>query len=127
VEQHREEIRRLVTTINDAWSQGRPEELHQYFDDQMVIRGRAFQEMSRGREACVRSYIDFLNAATVERFQLGEPEIDLHGDTAVATYPWEMTYQLQGKTYTESGHDLFVFSHGSGAWRAIWRAMLVKS
>ncbi|HEY1337841.1 MAG TPA: nuclear transport factor 2 family protein [Bryobacteraceae bacterium] len=126
MEQHREEILSLLTRINNAWSQGRPLELNQYFDDQMVIRGPQFQEMGRGREACVRSYVDFLNNAKVHQFSLGEVQVDLHGDTAMATYPWEMTYELQSGTYTESGYDLFVFSHASGAWRAIWRAMLVK-
>jgi hypothetical protein len=126
MEQHREEIRSLVARINDAWSQGRPSDLDQYFDEHMVIRGPAFEEMGRGRQACVQSYVDFLNAAKVHRFKVSEPTVDLHGDTAVAAYLWEMTYEMDGQTFTESGHDLFVFSHTSGAWLAIWRAMLVK-
>ncbi len=127
MQQQHEEIRAIVQRINDAWLQGRPEELHQYFDDRMVIRGPGFQVLGTGRDACVQSYADFLKIATVHEYEysLGEPEIDVRGDSAVAAYPWKMTYSLESGRYTESGHDLFVFSRASGEWRAFWRTMLV--
>jgi ketosteroid isomerase-like protein len=125
MQQQHDEIRAIVQRIHDAWSQGRPEDLHQYFDDRMVIRGPEFLVMGRGRDACVQSYAGFLKVATVHEYDRGEPEIDLHGDTAVAVYSWKMTYSLESGRYTEKGHDLFVFSRASGEWRAIWRTMLV--
>ena len=119
-----EEVRSLVDNINQAWLQGRPDELNRYFDDRMVIRGPGFQEMGRGREACVASYRDFLRAAKILDCELSDPQIDVCGNTAVATCRWRMTYELAGQRYQESGHDLFVLSFESGAWRAVWRAML---
>ncbi len=123
-----EQVRLLLQRINDAWLRGPveqiPQKLGDYFHDQMVIRGPDFQELGRGKAACAKSYRDFLNQAKVHRCQLAEPQIDVAGDTAVAAYAWEMTYELNGQTYTESGHDLFAFTRDRGRWLAVWRTLL---
>lgn len=123
-----EQVRLLLQRINDAWLYGSAEEIPQKledcFHDQMVIRGPDFQELGRGKAACAKSYQDFLNQAKVQNCKLAEPHIDIAGDTAVAAYAWEMTYELNGQTYTESGHDLFAFTRDQGRWRAVWRTVL---
>jgi len=124
----REEIRLLLNKINDAWLAGPPDGipgvLNECFSADMVIRGPGFQAMGRGKEACVKSYVDFVRQARVRNCTLSEPEIDGFGDTAIATYSWEMTYELDGHEYHDSGHDLFVLSRMEGRWLAVWRAML---
>ena len=124
----REEIRLLLNKINDAWLAGPPDGipgvLNECFSADMVIKGPSFQAMGRGKEACVKSYVDFVRQARVRSCTLSEPEIDHFGDTAIATYSWEMTYELDGHEYHNSGHDLFVLSRVEGRWLAVWRAML---
>ncbi|PYV06211.1 MAG: hypothetical protein DMG26_03720 [Acidobacteria bacterium] len=123
-----EEIRLLLNKINDAWLKGRPEDLpgvlSRCFHDDIVIKGPGFQAMGRGKEACVKSYAGFTRQARVRSCMLSEPEIDHFGDTAIATYSWEMTYELGGHEYHESGHDLFVLAGVEGRWQAVWRALL---
>jgi hypothetical protein len=53
-----------------------------------------------------------------------EPDVDIFGDTAIAVYAWNMTYELSGLEYRESGHDVFVFNRDQGRWLAVWRVML---
>ena len=124
----REEIRLLLNKINDAWLAGPPDGipgvLNECFSADMVIRGPGFQAMGRGKEACVKSYVDFVRQARVRNCTLSEPEIDGFGDTAIATYSWEMTYELHGHEYHDSGHDLFVLARVEGRWLAVWPAML---
>ena len=123
-----EEIRVLLNQINDAWLKGRPEDLpavlDRCFHDDIVIKGPGFQAMGRGKDACVKSYADFMRQAGVRSCKLSEPEIDRFGDTAIATYSWEMTYEVAGQESHESGHDLFVLTRFQGRWQAIWRALL---
>ena len=124
----REEIRLLLNKINDAWLAGPPDGipgvLNECFSADMVIRGPGFQAMGRGKEACVKSYVDFVRQAKVRSCTLSEPEIDHFGDTAIAAYSWEMTYELDGHEYHDSGHDLFVLARVEGRWLAVWRALL---
>ena len=71
----------------------------------------------------MQSYVDFVRQAVIKKCELSDPVIDQSGDTAIATYAWEMTYELEGREYHESGHDLFVLARVEGRWQAIWRAM----
>ena len=53
------------------------------------------------------------------------PSVDVFGRSAVAVCPWEMTYELSGKQYRETGHDTLVFTRETGRWLVVWRLMLV--
>lgn len=129
VERHaRKEVRLLLKKINNAWLKGRPDKLSDVpkdcFHKDVVIKGPGFQQLAEGNDACTKSYNDFIHQATVRECKLSEPDIDLWGNTAVATYSWEMTYEMNGQDHHESGYDLFVFARARGRWRAVWRAML---
>ncbi|HEX2574157.1 MAG TPA: nuclear transport factor 2 family protein [Polyangia bacterium] len=114
----------LVQEINDAWRSHQTGALHELFHEDMIIVGPGFAPLAKGRPACVASYEDFLRSAAVQAYSETVPTIEIWGDTATATYGWEMTYALEGQTYTETGHDAFVFARAEGRWRAVWRAMM---
>ena len=120
-EHNKEEIRRVLARIGEAWLNGRPDELNEYFHDDIVIKGPGFQELGRGKEVCVQSYKDFLNQTSIKSFKESEPYIDLWDDTAIATTPWEMVYVLENKEYKESGHDTFAFVYKNDRWQVVWR------
>jgi len=125
------EVRAALQKINDAWLKGPPDDLAQSlnecFDEDMVVRGPGFQELARGRAACVQSYEQFLREAKVRQCRLDEPSIDVFGDTALAVYGWDMIYELNGQEYHETGCDLFLFKRASSGWLAVWRAMTVNA
>ena len=47
------------------------------------------------------------------------------GDTAVASFSWDIEYEMQKKVSRENGRDIFVFARARGTWRAVWRTMLL--
>ena len=103
----REEVRDLINRINEAWLGGRTGELNEYFHNDMVIRGPDLTELARGRESCVKSYQDFVQKSLVRNFKASEPMVDLWDSLAVATCPWEISYEMQGQIHHEVGCDLF--------------------
>jgi len=121
-------IRELIDYMNNAWLQGAIEELPAALDacfhDQMVIRGADLQIASAGKDACIQSYLDFVSQAAIRECTLEEPTIDLAGDSAVAVYSWDMTYDMAGQTYEESGTDVLMLARVLGRWLITWRAML---
>jgi ketosteroid isomerase-like protein len=119
-----EQIRSLLSRINEAWLKGHTERLNEYFHDDVVVKGPDLQEMARGREACVKSYADFMRMAKVKEFQAFEPVIDLFGNVAVVTGPWKISYRMNDRDYHESGRDLLVLIREVGEWRVVWRAVL---
>ena len=122
------EIRELIHKINDVWTTKRPEEIPAAiagcFDESVSFHGPGFVEVGRGPDVCVNSYAEFVRQTTLHECKLSEPAVDVHGDTAVATYSWEVAYALDGKDYRDKGHDVLVLARSAGKWQAVWRAML---
>jgi ketosteroid isomerase-like protein len=104
-----QEISRIVRDLNDAWVEGRPEDLDRFFHEHMVIVAPGLQERLEGREDCMGSYRDFCSRATMRGFRIMDPAIDVFGETAIATYSYEISYELDGEGFDETGRDVFVF------------------
>jgi hypothetical protein len=68
-----EQVRQLPRRINEAWLKGPVEELAECFHEDMIIAGPDLQPLASGREACVRSYVDFVGQATIRECRLAEP------------------------------------------------------
>jgi uncharacterized protein (TIGR02246 family) len=122
-----EEVRLLISKMNQAWLKGNLEELREYFHDDVAVKGPRFESVATGKEACVNSYADFVRAAKIQDFKESDIRVDPFGSAAVATFAWEITYEMNGQDYHETGHDVFVFARRDGKWRAIWRAVLVAA
>jgi ketosteroid isomerase-like protein len=124
----REQIRELIERMNRAWLEGPMEDLPAAlgacFHPAMVIRGGDLEVHGSGRDECVASYVDFLERATVDACNFEEPSIDVAGDTAVAVYGWEMTFEMEGQTHHEAGSDILALTREGGRWTIAWRAML---
>lgn len=122
-----DEVRRVIGRLHDAWSKNPSDEIPRAMDglwhrDAVILAGA--QEMARGREACIKSYQDFVEQAIVEDTTLGKPSIEVWGDTAVATSAWHMTYDLDGQRHTESGHESFVLVRTDSGWEIVWRSII---
>ncbi|HLH09801.1 MAG TPA: nuclear transport factor 2 family protein [Terriglobales bacterium] len=125
----RQAIRKLIDTINHAWLNGPLDQMEvtlgACFHENMIIKGPGLRELCRGRTACARSYKEFVEQSNILDCKLSHAEIDVAGNTAAATYSWNMSYEMHGKRRRESGEDFFVFTRDDGRWWAHWRVILV--
>ncbi len=119
-------VAELIRTINEAWLEGRTEELHRFFHDDMIIAGPNAAKMGEGREACVKSYTDFIDSAHIAHFDSKEVSVDVWGNAALAFYEFEITYKMHGMEYHETGRDVFLFTRESAThpWLAVWRMVI---
>jgi uncharacterized protein (TIGR02246 family) len=120
-----DEIRELIKRLNDAWVKGQPGQLASFFREDIVMVHPDFAQRTEGRDACVASYEDFCKQAAILDFNLLEPIIDVFGDTAVASYAYEISYEMGGERFKDSGRDLFVFIRQDDRWQAVWRTMII--
>lgn len=117
-------IWQIVVYINHAWSKGQVGDLRNYLREDMVIVSPGLQDRLVGREACVNSYQEFRNQATIQSYQESDAAVDVFGNMAVATYRWEIEYDMAGQAYRETGGDLFVFVREGEGWQAVWRTLI---
>jgi ketosteroid isomerase-like protein len=123
-----DEIRQIVSAINDAWTQGRPADAAGSFHAGVVNVYPGFSGREVGARAFVESYRDFARQAAIHSFSMTDMAVDIFGDTAVASYRYIIDYDMGGQTFHDVGHDLFVFKREStGPWRVVWRTLVPQS
>lgn len=117
-------IWQIIQDLNKAWIEGHPENLENYFHNDMIIVAPDFQEKGNGKEACVESYKNFTNMASISNFKESDPKIEIFGFTAIVSYSFEISYEMNNETFQDTGRDLFVFIHENKKWQAVWRTVL---
>jgi ketosteroid isomerase-like protein len=118
-----EEVSRTLSSINQAWLEGRPRDLEPLLAPNVVtlLPGGSRVE---GREALVQSFVDMCENARVHGFEESDRQVDVFGETAVASFAFVLVYERNGEKYRSTGRDIWVFSRGDGGWQAIYRTML---
>ena len=123
------EVARTLTALNAAWRERRYDELATFLAEDMVFALPGFSGRLDGAAAVVASYREFMERATLTAYDESAPAVDVWGETAVASFRWEMAWLAGGVPNRATGHDIFVFRRAGvgGPWRAVWRTMTFES
>jgi hypothetical protein len=120
----RDEVTRVLRSVNDCWLKGRPQEMAAYLHDDMAMVFPGFAGRVNSASAVIAGYEDFCSNARVHEYDEQDLQIDVCGSTAVASYSFQVVFEREGLKYSSTGRDLFVFSEEAGKWLAVWRTML---
>ncbi len=120
----RHAVAETMRWINQAWLDGRPDDIADRLHPAMVMVFPGFTGRGEGRAAIVAGFVDFCSNATVHSYREADAQIDVAGDTAVMSYTFEMVYERSGENYQATGRDVWVFTRHDGQWLGVWRTML---
>ena len=122
------EIWELIRRSNRAWLAGAAHEVANLFDEDAVVIAPRLQGRMEGRDAIVRSYEDYVHHARTHAFEELEHQIDVFGDSAVATYRFTVRYTIEGEDaeHDETGQEVLVFRRSAGGWKVIWRTQAIE-
>jgi uncharacterized protein (TIGR02246 family) len=116
-------IRRVVAGISTAWRSKRIAELHDLFADDVVLIAPGARARLQGRAAVVETYREFAESTANHDYSESDLAVDVFGDTAIATYRFEIAWTRDNARYRETGTDVLVLAHRDGAWRVVWRTI----
>ena len=117
-------VAEAMRAINQAWLQGRVDDMAPALHPEIVMVFPRFSGQMRGREPFLSGFRDFVQSATLHGFHDHDHQVDVVGDTAVITFPYEMVYTRSGERYRATGRDLWIFQKQGAAWVAVWRTMM---
>ncbi len=118
------EIRGVLSRLTASWREERFDELEDILHQSVVFVEPGFRGRIEGKTACVDSFRQFMSAAKVVDYVERDVVIDVWGTTAIATYGFEMTWEKDGKSYRDAGHDVLVFAREESRWQVVWRTMV---
>jgi uncharacterized protein (TIGR02246 family) len=117
------EPRAVIERINAAWRAGRANDSAPLFHADAIILAPNGERVV-GREAVIRSYVEFTAAAAIDEYTESDYTVDVFGATAVVAYRWQMAWRAGGESYRERGRDVFVLTRGAAGWQVAWRTLL---
>ncbi len=117
----RDEIVEVLHRIDDAWLESRADDMADDLDEGVAFVEEGFRSRVEGRDRAIRYDRDFLSSATILEFSESDLLVNVWGDTAVATFRYELAWEADGKRRQARGHDLFVFRRTGAKWLAVLR------
>jgi uncharacterized protein (TIGR02246 family) len=111
----------MVLAANRAWREGRPEDVASLFHRDVVMESPDGAVPCRGRDAMVRSFVEYTRAVDTLHFRETDHAVHVVGDTAVVSYRFEVIYESAGERHDEIGRERLVFVLDGGRWSVIWR------
>ena len=117
-------VESLLKNIVAASNTGNLEELKKYFHSSMVIEGPEFQERKEGRDQCIQHHEEFHRNVKIQSFKDSDYQVNVWGDTAVASCRFEGQMETGGEVFKDTGRDLYVFSRKNGEWQAVWNSVV---
>lgn len=118
------EVTQTLQRLNQAWLDGRPEDIGPLLHPDVVVVFPGFSGQTEGRVAVVAGFVDFCAEAKVHEYVEADHRVNVIGDTAVASFSFSMVYERSGERYRSTGRDFWVFARQNDDWLAIWRTML---
>lgn len=128
MKQTRDRILQIVKTVSQTCKEGKEfDRLAPFFHDHMVMSSPGFDRRAEGKAACLINYEDACSQMVFRRFEGSNEHIDIIDNTAVVTYRYDCVWDYQGKTFTDDGHEIFVFIRKDEDWQIIWRTLIPGS
>ena len=120
------DIKNTFKSMNQAWLSGNTERLNDYFHNDIVIVSPDMKVLGKGKEECIKSYIDFLSHAKVLEIKENEPEVFLYDKVAIVFYEYEIFWEIKGKKQNEKGKEIYVFNFTGEKWLVVMRKIVPK-
>ncbi len=110
------EILNFIDSMNRCCTGGDPNELREYFHQDVVAFTPMDGERLEGRDACISSWKVFSEYARTYSFEEYDVKIQVYENTAIVTGYYDMSYNLAGQTIYETGRNLYTFIKEEGKW-----------
>jgi len=115
----KQEVWETLRAVNKAWTKGNPDDLAGYFHQDMVAIVPPVRRRIEGRDACIASWKGFAQSAKIHSWSEIDPLIQIYANSAVVTYYFEMSCDMDGQNTRLEGRDMVVFLKENGKWWVI--------
>lgn len=113
------EILKFIKDLNYCWTKGNPEDLNNYFHEDMVAVTPTDRYRREGSKSCVEGWAQFAKNAKIHSWKESDHRISIFSNAAVVTYYFDMSFDMGGQTVHMSGRDMFTLVKEGDRWWAV--------
>jgi ketosteroid isomerase-like protein len=122
MESEQQQIWETIQTMNRCWTGNDPEQfekLNYYFYETMVAVTPTEKCRLEGRQACVDGWKAFAVNCPIHYWKERDPKIQIFGSAAVATYYFEISFDMGDNTMVQNGRDMMTLIKEDGRWKVV--------
>lgn len=115
-------IWKTVRAINRCWTCGDLSELPklmEFFHDTMVAVTPTDKLRLEGGKACFEAWAGFCRRAKITCWKETDPKVQVYGDSAVVTYYYHLSLEIEGREMAMAGRDMFVLIKENDKWMVV--------
>jgi ketosteroid isomerase-like protein len=116
---------RLIRACNDAWQQRDWATLSECFHPQAVLLPPDAGDPIVGRDPILETYKEFMAAAKVTSFTIGELVCFPFSATSMVHMRFTLGYQLNDEALTESGLEVYAINSEGTDAQIVWRSQMI--
>lgn len=113
----------IVQTINQKGLAGDLDQVRRHLHPNVMFVNTAGAVRVKGRQECMDAFQNFVRHVHASAFRLYNEKVEFEGETAVASYEFDMAYQLAGKDFRKKGREIVVLNRDGENWRVIYRTL----
>src|ERR1035437_6679445 len=118
----KESVIHTTQQISRLWRAAKWDELRDCFAPGIVQVGPRTKELSRGCDAAIGSYRQFVEGARLTDYHEENFRVEVWPGFALCVYEWRMKYVTDGERRCSSGTYQFLFQEDAARqWTAVWR------
>lgn len=112
---------RLISEMNQAWLDGRFDELSRYFTPDVIMLLPGSKQTIQGVENMINSYKAFTQNATVHQFKIENLTLFEHEGFDIVHGEFDVEYEFNGKKAQGKFLEIYVVAHVRGQLKIAWR------
>jgi len=98
---------------------GKIDELLGHFHPRVVGFSSTQQERIAGHAAMKKTFNYYFQASSRMKYQISQPQVQVMGDAAVATFYWTVELGAGRPRHLIKGRGTHVYAHQQGKWRIV--------
>lgn len=112
-----------VRDVDRCWREGDFDTLGSHFHDNAILLHASHPNRVVGRDAMVKSYIDFTQAVNIKRYEADGHAAHEVDDQAIVDYAWAMAWTdtHSGSEHSATGREYLTLRRYANGWRVMTR------
>ncbi len=117
-------IEQFIRDLNQAWLDGRYDDLYDYYDPAVVMLPPGSDTPVVGIGPLVESYRQFGSSATLHKFDITEITLYSWNNLTMCHLKFEVDYEIESGRFREEGLDIYAINSSGIKPKVVWRTQL---
>ena len=117
-------VKKFLEDLNNTWLNKQYDDLHAFYDENVVMLPPGGAEPVTGVENMVDSYRQFGSMGTIHSFNMTGISTYEFDETIICHMQFDIDYEIESGRFKEKGLEIYILKETNNAYKIIWRTQI---